>query len=68
MVGGLSVGREKGIKRFEYWAEGQRWIWDKVKDLRSRFDVGDGIDVIADALNLYEKHLEDMVRDEHGQA
>jgi len=56
------------MKRFEYWADGQKWIWEKVKDLRARFDVGDGIDVIADALNLYEKHLEDMVKEKHGQA
>ena len=60
--------REKGMKRFEYWAEGQRWIWAKVKDLRKRFDVGDGIDVIADALSLYEKHLEDMVEATDGPA
>lgn len=59
------MNREKGMKRFQYWAEGQRHIWAKVKDLRRRFDVGDGIDVLADALNLYEKHLEDMVKDAH---
>lgn len=56
------------MKRFEYWADGQKWIWAKVEDLRSRFDVGDGIDVIADALTLYEEHLEEMVREADDQA
>lgn len=51
------------MERFGRYVEGQRWVWAKVKELRERFDLGESIDVIADALVLYEAHLKEKARD-----
>jgi len=45
------------MRRFDHYAETQRWIWRKVKELQAEYDLGEAIDVIVDALDLYEEHL-----------
>jgi len=54
---------EKGMKRLAHNVETQRWVWAKVRELRETYDLGEGIDVIADALILYEVHLKEKARE-----
>jgi len=49
--------------RFDHYAKSQKWIWEKAAELRDRFDLGEAIDVIADALTIYEAQLKDRERE-----
>ena len=45
------------MRRFDHHVQAQRWIWRKAAELRDEYDLGEAIDVIVDALDLYEEHL-----------
>ena len=45
------------MRRFDHYAQAQRWIWETARGLADEFDFPEPIDVIVDALDLYEKHL-----------
>lgn len=59
---------EKGMKRLAHNIETQRWVWAKVKELREEYDLGEGFDIIADALILYEVHLKEKARETRAEA
>lgn len=59
---------ENGMKRFQQYAMSQRWLWTKVKELRETYGLGEGIDVLTDALILYEVHLKEKARETRAQA
>jgi len=46
------------MRRFDHYARSQRWIWATAKALAEEYDLGEPIDVIADALVLYKAALE----------
>lgn len=56
------------MRRFDHYAQAQRWIWSKAKALAEEFELGEPIDVIADALTLYEAHLKEKARETRAQA
>jgi len=49
------------MRRFDHYARTQRWIWTTAKALAEEHDLGEPIDVIADALVLYQAALEEKV-------
>lgn len=50
------------MRRFHLYAESQRYIWDKARELAEEYDLGEPIDVIVDALDFYEKDLKEKAR------
>ena len=46
------------MRRFDHYARTQKWIWTTAKALAEEHDLGEPIDVIADALVLYKAALE----------
>ena len=56
------------MRRFDHYARTQKWIWRKAKELQERHDLGDAIDIIADALTLYEEQLGEEARRRDAEA
>lgn len=56
------------MRRFDHYARTQRWIWTTAKGLAEEHDLGEPIDVIADALVLYKTALEKAEEKIHATA
>jgi len=49
--------RKRGLERFDHYAATQKRLWMLATSLAEEYELGEPIDVLVDALILYEIHL-----------